>query len=373
VDADARSLLHASIISGPPSTVSGVRRGALALIPLLVALAAAPAGAGAVTFGADLSRQPDNTATCITIQFFPIYGPNCSVVSNNPTTGENSFPPVGEGIVSRVRVRVGPATGRMQVAVEEALRKDNPGDPGHPTYACCKLVALSQVFTPAPNSVTTVPVNFPVRQDLAPDPATGFYVDDHLSLSVLDEGVPIPAASDPGAGVGIWFPAWQSPGEERAGIYGTAGLTVLFNAEWESKPGAAPGGGAAATGAALRLPRTARIVNGRAVLPLVCNLSQVCRGLLRLQNRAVGATRPLLAAAQRRRARHKRTVTYASVPFRIPAGKKRVLRAKLNAVGRRLLRRRGKARAWLNVSFRGTAATVPSRKVTLKRAARRRR
>lgn len=350
-----------------------MRRGLIALPVVLATLAVLPAAAGAtVTFGANLAREPNSTANCITIQLFPAYGPNCSIVSNNPTTGESSFPPVGEGVVSRVRVKVGPVTGRMQIAVEEALRKDNPVEPGKPTYACCKLVALSPVFVPAANSITTIPVNFPVKQSLAPEPATGFYIDDHLSLSVLDEGVPIPAATDSGAGVGIWYPAWQSIGEERAGIYGTAGLTVLFNADWDPVPGVAPGGGAAATGAALRLPRTARVRNGRAVLPLVCNLSSVCRGLLRLQNRPAGAARPLLAGARGRKAgrrgkRKGKTITYAATRFRIPAGKKKALKAKLKAAGRRLLRRRPKAKAWVNVTLKG-AATVPPAKVTLKQA-----
>jgi hypothetical protein len=351
-----------------------MRRGFLALALSLTALAVGPAAAAAtVTFGANLAREPDSAATCITIQVFPIYGPNCSVVSNNPATGENSFPPAGEGVVSQVRVKVGPLTGRMQIAEEEALRKDNPADPGHPTYACCKLVALSQVFTPAANAVTAVPVNFPVKQDLAPE-ESGYYVDDHLSLSVLDEGVPIPAATDGGAGVGIWFPAWQSPGEERAGIYGTAGIAVLFNADWDPVAGAAPSGGAAATGAALKLPRTARIVNGRAVLPLTCNLSEVCRGLLRLQNRAVGAARPLLERTDRRQARRhgkrkRKAVTYAGIAFKIPAGKKKTLRPALKGAGKRLLKRRPKAKVWLNVTLKGTSATVPSGKIVLKRTA----
>lgn len=55
------------------------------------------------------------------------------------------------------------------------------------------------------------------------------------------------------------------------------------------------------------------------------------------------------------------------MPFRIPAGKKRTLRAKLKATGKRLLRRRRKARVWLNVSLRGTSETLPSRRITLKR------
>lgn len=349
-----------------------MRRGTLALSLLTALLAAVPASAAAVTFGADLSREPNNADTCITAQAIPTFVPSCSVVSTNPITGETSFPPLGEGIISRVRVRVGATTGPMQIAVEEALRKDNPIEPGKPTYACCKLVALSQVFTPTPNAVTTIPVNFPVKQSAAPE-ASGYYVDDHLSLSVLDPNVPIPATLDPNAGVGIWFPAWQSIGEERAGIYGTAGATVLFNADWDPVAGAAPDGGAAATGAALRLPRTARVRNGQALLPLTCQLDQVCRGLLRLQNLAAGAARPLLAAAghSRRGKRKPKRVTYAGKSFSIPPGKKKTLKARLNVAGKRLLKRRPGANVWLNVSFRGTAATVPPAKVTLKPAAKR--
>ena len=349
-----------------------MRRGLIALSVLIAGSAALPASAGAaVTFGANLARQPDNQATCITAQTIPFYFSNCSVLSNNLVTGENSFPPGGEGIVSVVRVRVGPVTGPMQIAEEEALRKDNPADPGHPTYACCKLVALSPVFTPTPNAVTTVPVNFPVKQSLTPEPS-GYYVDDHLSLSVLNPNVPIPAASDPNAAVGIWYPAWQTPGEERAGIYGTSGITVLFNADWDPRTGAAPGGGAAATGAALKLPRTAQVRNGQLLLPLVCNLNQICRGLLRLQNlAAAGASSLLLAQAPQRHARKgkRKTITYASIPFSIPAGEKRTIKTKLKAPGTRLLKHRRTAKAWVNVSFRGTQATVPPAKITLERVA----
>jgi hypothetical protein len=359
-----------------------MRRGTLVFSLLLAALATLPSTAAAVTFGANLGRAPDNTATCITIQLFPIYGPTCSVTSNNPTTGESSFPPAGEGVVTQVRVRVGPTTGPMQIAEEEALRKDNPADPGHPTYACCKLVALSPVFTPAPNSTTAVPVNFPVKQSLTPEPS-GYYVDDHLSLSVLDENVPIPATTDPGAGVGIWFPAWQSPGEERAGIYGTAGITVLLSAEWDPVPGAAPAGAGAGApppapvGGApipLTLPKLARVRNGKALLPLVCNLTQACRGLLRLQNRRAGGGARLLARQRGKRGkRRKKRITYAKTRFRIPAGQRKIVRARLKGAGKRLLKRRRKARAWVNVSFKGSAATVPSSRVILKRKSGKRR
>lgn len=367
-----------------------MRRGTLVLSLLIVALAAFPAGAGAtVTFGANLAREPDNAApNCLTAQStypFVFYDANCSIQSNDPTTGESSFPPTGEGVVSLFRVKVGATTGPMQIAEEEALRKENPAEPGKPTYACCKLVGLSQVFTPAPNAITEVPVSFHVKQDIAPE-ESGYYVDDHFSLSVLDKEVPIPLAEDPNAGVGIWFPAWQTVGEERASTYGTCCGMVLFNGDWNAVEGAAPNGaganappGPVVTPPApvqqlpLAFPAFANVRNNRALLPLACNLSQACRGLLRLQNARAGGAARLLARSGGKRARRqgkrrRRTITYAAAAFKIPAGKKRTLRAKLKAAGKRLLKHHPKAKVWVNVTLKGTSETVPSRKLTLKLA-----
>ena len=354
-------------------------RGNLVLILASAVLSVAPASAGAVSFGANLDRAADNTTTCLTAQSaypFVFNDSNCSVESIDPTTGEGTSPPAGEGVVTSFRVKVGATTGPMQIAEEEALRKDNPADPGHPTYACCSLVALSPVFTPAANSITTVPVNFKTKQSLTPE-ESGYYVDDHFSLSVLDKNVPIPAAADPNAGVGIWFPAWQTPGEERAGIYGTGGAVVLISGEWEAATGAAPNGGGenVAPGPVrlpLGVPSVAKVRNGRALLPLACNLDRVCRGLLRLQSARLGGAARLPArkggdSGKRHGKAGRKVVTYASVPFRIPAGKKKTLRATLKAPGKRLLKRRAKAKVWLNVTLKGTSESVPSRKIALKR------
>lgn len=212
----------------------GRRRGAwgLAALAAVAVCAVAPAQGWAVTFGTDLGRAPDNTTACNQILFLnPI--PTCSTTSNDPTTGEQLRPPVGRGIVTVVRVRVGPVTGPMQVVVQQALRADNPVEPGKPTYACCQAIRVSQVFTPAANATTTVRVNLPIRQDLAPDPVSGLYTDQHLALSVLAPNVPIPAASSPNSGYSIFFPAWQA-GEERAGPYSSLGAAVTMNADWRS-------------------------------------------------------------------------------------------------------------------------------------------
>ena len=195
-----------------------------------------PAQSSAVTFGANLARAPDNTTACNDPSWFFFYTfPTCSFDFQNLATGESGSPPVGQGVVNRVRVRVGPTTGPMQVVVEQALRQDNPGDPGHPTYACCQAINASQVFTPNPNAITQVAVNLPIRQDIAPDPKTGIYADQHLALSVLAPNVPIPANLDQSGFFGGWFPAWKV-GDEGAGAYGGQGAVILLSADWASCP-----------------------------------------------------------------------------------------------------------------------------------------
>jgi hypothetical protein len=330
---------------------------------LLTALAFAALGAallapraGAVLFGANLNRVPDSPYRCPDIGA-PIYNfPTCSSESVNLTTGESGFPPVGVGVVTQVRVRVGPITGPMQIVVEEALRKDNPGDPGHPTYACCKAINASQVFTPAANGVTAVNVNLPVRQDIAPDPNTGFYVDDHLALSVLDPNVPIPADLDSSQtiGVGIWLPAWQV-GEERASsAFGTSGAQILFNAEWNAAPGADQ--------SPLEfLRRNVVVRNNNAFLPLICNLGIPCVGNVRLQNQAARLLR--LSWVEKKNP----VATYAKKKFEIKAGKKKTIKVPLRARGKRLIRGRSKVKVWANFTLKNVAeAAYPSTRIKLK-------
>jgi hypothetical protein len=335
-----------------------------ALAVSLAVLGPFPAQASATTFGANLNREPNSSATCYTAQTIPTYFTDCSAESIDLMTGESNFPPAGEGAITQVQVRVGPITGPMQVVEEEALRAENPVDPGHPTYACCKEVDASAVFTPTANGITTVPVNFQVKQDTAPE-ASGYYVDQHLSLSVLSPTVPIPASIDPNASVGLWFPAWQNVGEERAGLYGTRGAMILFNATWEPAGGGGGngnggGGGGGGGEAPVKLVKQAVPVRGgNALVELLCNLSVPCKGQLQLRNQEARllAFKPLKSKPR----------TYASATFTIAAHKKATVRAKLKAAGRRLLAHRAKAKVWLNVIVDGSTTAVPPATVTLKR------
>ncbi len=323
------------------------------LLALLV-----PAPAKSDSFGTNLNRVPNNTSVCG--QFlFPPQPATCSSESIDLGTGESNFPPGGTGVVTQVRVRVGPTTGPMQIVVEEALRQDNPSDPGHPTYACCKAINASPVFTPAANATTPVNVNLPVRQDLEPE-ASGYFVDDHLSLSVLDPNVPIPANLDNNASDGLWFPAWQV-GQERAGIYGTQGAMILFNADWRA--GDAPGTG----GDLVEIARIAKVQGNKALLSLVCNLTTVCKGNVQLQNQNARLAQliPEINPAQGAAARAK-LKSFGKRKFKIPAGKKKTVKVPLSGAGKRLLRGRHSAKVWAKVKLRGQAA-IPSSRVKLKK------
>ncbi len=308
-----------------------------ALALCVLAAAVITPRADAIAFGANLSRPADNMTRCG--QFlFPQQSITCSAESTNLTTGESGFPPVGVGVVTQVRVKVGPITGPMQIVVEEALRKDNPSDPGHPTYACCKAINASQVFTPAANAITPVNVNLTTRQDIAPDPASGFYVDDHLSLSVLDPNVPIPVNIDntQTIGVSLWFPAWKV-GDERAGGFGTSGGQVLFNADWNASPGADQ--------SPLEfLKRTFPVRAGNVFAPLLCAAGAPCVGNFLLQNLNARLLR-LSGARETGSVLRKRTRrTYAKKKFKIKAGKRKTLKIPLNRKGKRLLRGRKKVK-----------------------------
>jgi hypothetical protein len=339
--------------------------------PLVAAVVAALAifapSAYAVTFGANLNRAADNTATCgdaDTLFKFGGQPPNpafdtCSVDFQDPTTGESVFPPAGLGTVTQVRVKVGANTAPMQVVVEEALRKDNPNDPGHPTYACCKAINVSQAFTPAANQTTTLPVNLPVRSDLAPDPTSGYYVDDHLALSVFARNVPIPGSVDQNASDGGWFPAWQN-GQERAGAAGFSGLVVLFNADWQ-QASSAPGTGGSEGNQGFNFGRVKALRDGTARLPV----NVPGPGLLGLvdDRAATGATVAVVTRAAAKKARVKpvkKTVTKAGTI---------TLKIKPSKAGKRVLRRKHRLKVKVRISFTpagGKTSANQTASVTLK-------
>jgi hypothetical protein len=335
-----------------------------ALLAALAGLLVVAQPAAAIPFGTNLNRPPSPAAgSCPNfVPFTPQVGQTCAWQSVNLQTGESPFPPAGNGVVTRVSVRVGGSTGPMQMVVLRGLRDPEliPSDPnaengfpGSANYVCCKAVAFSQVFVPAAGTTSTFAVNLPTRNDLAPDPATNKYVGDFLALQVLSPNVRIPAAADPGAIAGGFFPAWQALGEERAGVYGQTGMAVLFNGDWTP----------AATG------DPAGAIPGFAPGPLVNGVMPIRLpgpGILRITDALLraAAANDSTAKSSKRKSRIKPVLRNVT-----KAGKVRV-RIKPSKTGAKALKRKRKLKVKLRITF--TPAGSPSsatvtKAVTLKR------
>jgi hypothetical protein len=185
-----------------------------------------------VEFGARLNqRRPNSLYTCRNaFGNFSARFNNCSWEAVNFSTGESFQPPIGRGVITQIRVRVGTrGTGPMRVEVIEALRPVTPTG-----RICCRLVRRSRIFRPAPGRITTINVNLPIFQSRVPN-GNGVYVDQRLALSVLGGNIPIPANFDNPArpsSLSAWYPAWSRIGQERTGPAGARGLMILLRARW---------------------------------------------------------------------------------------------------------------------------------------------
>jgi uncharacterized membrane protein YgcG len=363
------------------------------------ALGVLPAGASAVSFGLPLGTAPFNVAPnnpydC-TVVFNPFLGatplPGATgscIWIHVPTPAETaaaggrniSLEPPGTGTVTQVQVSVGPTTGPMQVVVMRALY-ENTATPGHPNDACCFPVARSQTFTPAVNSVTTVPVSLPVKEDATPPPedTTTIADFDTLGLAVLQPGVPVPLyytgdSSQPADF--IWNTA--SPSTVTPGFTtDTGGFFVAMNAEWSAATGGGGGGaggptggggGGGPTGGGGAVPldfgnRLARVHNGNANVGLRCAGSVACIGELLLQNAATGGAQLIRA----RDAAARKPATYGKTSFRIAAHGRKTLVVHLSSGGRKLLASHRSVKVWANVKLSGGSVRSYAIRLTLHR------
>src|SRR4051812_13112335 len=111
----------------------------LGLVCGALLLLAAPS-ADARTFGANLGRPVDNTASCQSLIFYQQVS-SCSF-STVPGQGSNESMIVpGNGRINRVRIKVGPQTGPMRVTIAQALRREDAGE-----SACCTGRRQSRVL-----------------------------------------------------------------------------------------------------------------------------------------------------------------------------------------------------------------------------------
>jgi hypothetical protein len=345
------------------------RRLILAAFACATGYALAPTAA-AIPFGADLNRPATSTVDCTILPSgtfgFPTNVPNCTwtALGRLGDFSEGLNVPAGRGTITAVRVRVGPTTGPMQAIVFRSLR--DPNSTAQPV--CCQVQSLSTVFTPAPNAVTTVQVNFPVVNDRVVEPGLLALRFDTLALSVLALGVPIPAHNtgnfDPltaQGGLGF-YPAFSRLGEERVGPAGLAGYQLLVQGEWVPTPEGATPPPVGVSPVAIRLVQPVVSIAGpTASVGLVCGPAAPCAGIVRLQSQPV---RVGASEQARSHATKPRLVTYASSRFSLAPGEQRRVSAKLTSVGRKIPGTKSATRAWLNVTVGGKP--FASTRVTLR-------
>ncbi len=197
-------------------------------------------------FGADLSRTANSTVKCgDPIPYAFAWGSSSCTwwgIGSATDSSEAAMVPYPGGTVRRVWVKTGPVTGPMKVTVIGLIRAEgSTASPG-----CCFYRRESQVFTPAPNAVSEIAVNLPVRHEL--NPITNAWDYDVLALTVLDPSVPVPAhytgvANPSGLGIASasMYPALEASNPERVDTYALAEFQTLLRAELEL--GTAGGGG----------------------------------------------------------------------------------------------------------------------------------
>jgi hypothetical protein len=162
--------------------------------------------------GPDLSIPPTSGVTCADgtpVQINPTFPQ--PFINQGATSclyltffgGEQAGVP---GTAVAANIRVGPVTGPMRFVKLRILYQDN--DIGF-DRACCSAEQYGAVFTPAANSVTTVPLNFQMIRDPAPttntNPLAGA---DLIGLEVLAPNVPIPGFWTQNGGSQIDLPTY---------------------------------------------------------------------------------------------------------------------------------------------------------------------
>lgn len=132
------------------------------------------------------------------------------------------------GTVVAANIKVGPVTGPMRFVRARVLFKRGIGSD---TTACCSVEQVGATFTPTPNAITTVPLNFPMTHD--PIPAqnnfTATAAQDMVALEVLAPNVPIP---------GTWVNNFSGNLQQANYIYWPAFTTNPANAGQNKKANA---------------------------------------------------------------------------------------------------------------------------------------
>lgn len=144
----------------------------LAVATLALAAIRSPA-AQAVTFGSDLSQTPNLGFGCEARPYIALGGAQLIPTGTSscmwwpaPLTAASTYVPVGQGVATAARVRSGPNPAPLRISVISS----GGG-------LCCTHQRSSEIFRPAPNAVTTVPLALSAGSGLDPNRPGSQYSD----------------------------------------------------------------------------------------------------------------------------------------------------------------------------------------------------
>ena len=166
--------------------------------------------------------------------------PSCTFLGNDVSGAWTSQVPRGEWVIRTARVKTGPRVGPMVFTIIRATRSQA----GAGGLICCRVPVESQVFTPAPDALNTVPVNLPVKNTVDVIEGEAIETVDYLGISLLTLDSSAPAHIPPGgtsANTSYIAPAVRA-GQERINDGTLGGNILLVNGE--AQPNAAGGGAA---------------------------------------------------------------------------------------------------------------------------------
>lgn len=209
-----------------PFIKSSVRQLWLGLVAgAVVALVMALPANGAVRIGAPMNLPVDMPGAegCEAMVLPPLRAtmgvpPSCTLMSPITPGGGTSQTPRGHWVVVSARVRTGPRTGPMVFSVVRVMRSQAGGVTNPSGAICCVVPFESQVFTPPPNSVFTVPVRLPVRNTVEPVEGERIEIVDYLGITplTLQSTLPLRVGSG-GTGALSFAPGIRAGGQALAG------------------------------------------------------------------------------------------------------------------------------------------------------------
>jgi len=391
------------------------------LLALLVGLVL-PAGAGAQaqTLGSPLTQAPNWSAGCETELDFFDEGPTAQGEYSFRQTNRDCTWFTPQSVPSNGRVRVVRIrAGRNPTQIRFVVARQLQGQGGPAGGGCCFFVAEyppapQPPLTLTPNAINEFATDIPVERNTSE--RTGIVTADFLGFSgVPNTGeIPLFDASPPVGPQGnstlsgptsasFYYPRLGAQPSDSQGGRNPKGIPrVEVLLQYGFAPAGSPGGGAgganppppnpgggpqpapggaqpgpgAAPAPVVVVPqaqppalrRTAlRVVANRALLDLVCRGSAACGGTVELLARSAArqGSPPVSSAAATAK-----PASYGRARYSIVAGRSERVRVKLNARGRKLLRKRRTVRLALRVSPSGSADGTTAR-ITLKRPAKR--